>query len=176
DIRAFLKKMLSTVYVVDTYTNGEEAYRGMLSNIPDLVISDVRMPLIDGMELCQKIRRNPIIHHLPVVLLTAKSNDEDHVRGLGFGADLYITKPFNIDVLTENIASLLRNRETAGKNGLETNFHETYISKLELKSSDEKLLEKVHRIIEANIANPELSVEMLASKIGISRVHLNRKL
>lgn len=176
DIRAFLQKILSEVYVVDTYVNGEDAYKGILANVPDLIISDVMMPLVDGMMLCRKIRQNPVVHHLPVVLLTAKGSDEDQVKGLGLGADLYITKPFNIDVLMENIGSLLRNRETANKNGLEMNFQKTYISKVKLKSADEKLMEKVHRIIEANIANPQLSVEMLAGEIGISRVHLHRKL
>jgi len=176
DIRAFLQKILSQVYIVDTYINGEDAYKGILANVPDLVISDVMMPLVDGMMLCRKIRQNPVVHHLPVVLLTAKGSDEDQVKGLGLGADLYITKPFNIDILTENIGSLLRNREAAKKNGREMNFQETYISKVNLKSADEKLMEKVHRIIEANIANPQLSVEMLADEIGISRVHLHRKL
>ncbi len=176
DIREFLEKMLSSAYAVNTYKNGLEAYQGILSDAPDLVISDVMMPLMDGMMLCRKIRQNPLVHHVPVVLLTAKGSDSDQVKGLGWGADLYITKPFNMDVLSENIGSLLRNREIVGKNVRESQSRQKHISKIILKSADEKLMEKVHKLIESNIANPQLSVEMLAEEIGISRVHLHRKL
>lgn len=176
DIREFLRRELSPAYLVNTYANGEDAYKSMLNAVPDLVISDVMMPIMDGMILCKKIRENPLTHHVPIVLLTAKGEDNHQLQGLGLGADLYIVKPFNMDVLTENIKSLLRNREIVRVNEREAHLQGTYISKVNLKSSDEKLLEKVHQLIEEHIANPSLSVEMIASEIGISRVHLHRKL
>lgn len=176
DICEYLARELSPTYTVSTYANGEDAYKSILNNIPDLVISDVMMPIMDGMMLCRKIRESPLVHHVPVVLLTAKGEDDHQLQGLGLGADLYIIKPFNMDVLSENIRTLLRNREIVRKNERESQLQDTYISNIRLKSADEKLLEKVHKMIEKHMANPDLSVEMIASEIGISRVHLHRKL
>ncbi|SEL09995.1 ligand-binding sensor domain-containing protein [Olivibacter domesticus] len=176
DIREYLRKELSPTYLVNTFANGEDAYKSMLSAVPDLVISDVMMPIMDGMILCKKIRESPLVHHIPIVLLTAKSEDNHQLQGLGLGADLYIIKPFNMEVLAENIKTLLRNREIVRIDEREAQLQEAYISKVNLKSSDEKLLEKVHKLIEKHIGDPSLSVEMIASEIGISRVHLHRKL
>ncbi|MDM8174489.1 response regulator [Olivibacter sp. 47] len=135
DIREFLRRELSPAYLVNTYANGEDAYKSMLNAVPDLVISDVMMPIMDGMILCKKIRENPLTHHVPIVLLTAKGEDNHQLQGLGLGADLYIVKPFNMDVLTENIKSLLRNREIVRVNEREAHLQGTYISKVNLKSS-----------------------------------------
>ncbi|GAB4051201.1 hybrid sensor histidine kinase/response regulator transcription factor [Spirosoma litoris] len=172
----YLIDELSGEYTVFSYANGEEAYKGILKEKPDLVVSDVMMPVMDGMTLCRKMRANPLINHIPIVLLTAKTEESTNVQGLELGADAYITKPFNMDILLKTINGLIRNRQILKNNEQEQHYQEEFISKISIKASEEKLLEKVHLIINQNLANPELSVEMIAGEIGISRVHLHRKL
>ncbi|WP_240543592.1 two-component regulator propeller domain-containing protein [Spirosoma foliorum] len=176
EICNYLIDELSGEYTVFSYANGEEAYKGILKEKPDLVVSDVMMPVMDGMTLCRKMRANPLINHIPIVLLTAKTEESTNVQGLELGADAYITKPFNMDILLKTINGLIRNRQILKNNEQEQHYQEEFISKISIKASEEKLLEKVHLIINQNLANPELSVEMIASEIGISRVHLHRKL
>ncbi|GAB3949701.1 two-component regulator propeller domain-containing protein [Spirosoma harenae] len=176
EICNYLIDELSGEYTVFAYANGEEAYKGVLKEKPDLVISDVMMPVMDGMALCRKMRANPLVNHIPIVLLTAKTEESSNVRGLELGADAYITKPFNIDILLKTVNSLIRNRQILKNNEHEQQYQEEFISKISIKAAEEKLLEKVHLIINQNLANPELSVEMIAGEIGISRVHLHRKL
>ncbi|MVM28473.1 response regulator [Spirosoma sp. HMF4905] len=176
EICNYLIDELSGEYSVFAYANGEEAYKGILKEKPDLVISDVMMPVMDGMALCRKMRANPLINHIPIVLLTAKTEESSNVQGLELGADAYITKPFNMDILLKTVNGLIRNRQILKNNEHEQHYQEEFISKISIKASEEKLLEKVHLIINQNLANPELSVEMIAGEIGISRVHLHRKL
>lgn len=176
DILNYLKGELAPFYTVAAFSEGEAAYKHMQSDPPDLVVSDVMMPVLDGLSLCDRIRTNPAISHIPVVLLTAKVEDADNADGLGHGADAYLTKPFSTDVLLNTIRSIINNRELTRKNEREHRFQTDYISKVAIKSADEKLLEKVHQLIEQHIGNPLLSVEMIAGEVGISRVHLHRKL
>ncbi|MEZ0485492.1 two-component regulator propeller domain-containing protein [Fibrella aquatica] len=176
EICNYLSEELASEYTVFAYANGEEAYKGILKEKPDLVVSDVMMPVMDGMTLCRKLRANPLINHIPIILLTAKTEESSNALGLELGADAYITKPFNIDILSKTIKSLIRNRQIIRNNENEQQYQEEFISKITIKSADTKLLEKVHLLINKNIANPELSVEMIANEIGISRVHLHRKL
>ncbi|WP_257670259.1 two-component regulator propeller domain-containing protein [Parapedobacter tibetensis] len=176
EIRNYLKSEFAADYAVVAYANGEDAYRGILKEAPDLVVSDVVMPGMDGMMLCRKLKSSPLVNHVPVVLLTAKTEEMDCMEGYEYGADAYVTKPFNISVLQKNIKSLIRNREIVRNNEREHRLQDAFISKINLKSADEILLEKVHRIINNNLNNPRLSVEMISAEIGISRVHLHRKL
>lgn len=176
EICNYLIDELSGEYTVFSYANGEEAFKGILKEKPDLVISDVMMPVMDGMALCRKMRANPLVNHIPIVLLTAKTEESSNVQGLELGADAYITKPFNMDILLKTVNGLIRNRQILKNNEHEQQYQEEFISKISIKASEEKLLEKVHLIINQNLANPELSVEMIAGEIGISRVHLHRKL
>ncbi|NID12090.1 two-component regulator propeller domain-containing protein [Fibrivirga algicola] len=176
EICTYLAEELSNEYTVFAYPNGEDAYKGILKEKPDLVVSDVMMPVMDGMTLCRKLRANPLINHIPIILLTAKTEESSNALGLELGADAYITKPFNIDILLKTIKSLIKNRQLIRNNESEQQYQAEFISKITIKSADVKLLEKVHLLINKNIANPELSVEMIASEIGISRVHLHRKL
>jgi len=176
EICTFLSDELSDEYTVLTYANGEEAYKGILKEKPDLVVSDVMMPLMDGMTLCRKLRANPLVNHIPIILLTAKTEESSNALGFELGADAYITKPFNMEILSKTIRSLIRNRQIILNNEHEQQYQDEFIAKVSLKSADTKLLEKVHALISKNLANPELSVEMIASEIGISRVHLHRKL
>ncbi|WP_461091762.1 hybrid sensor histidine kinase/response regulator [Spirosoma gilvum] len=176
EICEYLFDELSGEYSVFAYANGEEAYKGILKEKPDLVVSDVMMPVMDGMALCRKMRANPLINHIPIVLLTAKTEESSNVQGLELGADAYITKPFNIDILLKTVQGLIKNRQLLKNNENEQQYQDEFISKISIKAAEEKLLEKVHLVINKNLANPELSVEMIAGEIGISRVHLHRKL
>lgn len=176
EILDYLRHELSSTYTVLCYTDGNDAYQGIMAQLPDLIISDIVMPSLDGLSLCSKIKRNSLINHIPLILLSAKTESAANIDGLESGADAYLTKPFNIDVLLNTVKSAIRNRELIKNNHREAQFEDVYISNIEIKSADEKLLEKVHLIIEENLDNPRLSVEMIASAIGISRVHLHRKL
>nr|WP_255539718.1 two-component regulator propeller domain-containing protein [Parapedobacter sp. ISTM3] len=176
DIVAYLTKSLSHAFAVSAYSDGLSAYKHILSEPPDLVISDVMMPELDGFSLCEKIRNNPNISHIPIILLTAKAQEADNLDGLERGADAYMTKPFNTELLLKAITSIIKNRELIRKSEREQRFQEEYIPALSIKSADEKLLEKIHQLIEHNLNNPLLSVEMISAEIGISRVHLHRKL
>ena len=134
------------------------------------------MPEMDGITFSRKVKQNININHIPIILLTAKSTPENKIEGLDIGADAYITKPFNTEVLKSTIMNLIENREL-----LKTKFKgqqqpEDMIQKIEMKSSDELLMERIMKIINENLSNPELSVEMLAANVGMSRVHMHRKL
>lgn len=110
EIRTYLKQELSDEYKVAICCNGKEAYDYILKEMPDLVISDIMMPEMDGLELCHKLKQNTNINHIPIVLLTAKSRVEDTLEGMDTGADAYIVKPFNTEYLKSTIANLITNR------------------------------------------------------------------
>jgi AraC-like DNA-binding protein len=132
------------------------------------------MPEMDGITLCRKIKSNVNINHIPVILLTAKSDDRDWAIGLDIDADAYIVKPFNPEILKKTVSNLLSNRER-----LKDKFHtqsEGKIEPIDLKAFDDVLMEKILKIINNNLSNPKLNVEMLGDGVGFSRVHIHRKL
>lgn len=176
NIRNYISNEFSKNYHIIESCNGKEALALILSKKPDLVISDVMMPDMDGITLCKKIKLNVNINYIPVILLTAKCRDEDNIEGLNAGADAYITKPFNIDVLHNTIDNLLKNREVLKNCFTGSQEQEERQPKFEIKNTDNKLLDRIMNVINKNISNPELSVDMIASEVGISRVHLHRKL
>lgn len=176
EIRKYLKEQLSSKYKVFTCENGLEALDFIRKTTPKLVISDVMMPEMDGFSLCKKIRQNIQLNDLPIILLTAKTMNEDYIHGLELGADAYITKPFDIRILKQSITSLLKSRQTLKNIYSGTQSLEGKIEEIKAKTPDEKLLDKVMKVINDNISNSELSVEMIAEEVGVSRVHLHRKL
>ncbi|SHF70947.1 Signal transduction histidine kinase [Bacteroides luti] len=176
EIRKYLKDELGNEFHITESCNGKEALSLILKKAPDLIISDVMMPEMDGMELCQKIKQNININHIPVILLTAKTREEDNIEGLEVGADSYITKPFSIDIVRKTIQNLIKNRECLKNNLTGKQIQEDKIDKISLKTPDEKLLERIMSVINKNISNIDFSVEILASEVGISRVHLHRKM
>ncbi len=176
EIRKYICRELASEFHTIECANGKEALAKILEKAPDLVISDVVMPEMDGITLCRKIRQNVKINHLPVILLTAKSKEEDNLEGLETGADAYISKPFNMDILRKTVVSIIRNREML-RNTFSGNQHQKdKIKTITIKSADDKLLEKVMKVINDNLSNTDLNVEMIATQVGISRVHLHRKL
>jgi signal transduction histidine kinase/ligand-binding sensor domain-containing protein/CheY-like chemotaxis protein len=176
EILDYISNELSQDYQITTCADGNQALKFALKNLPDLIVSDVVMPEMDGVTLCQKIKQNVNINHIPIVLLTGRSREEDNMEGLGIGADAYLTKPFNIEVLKKVVQNILLNRKIL-KNSYSGNQQQNgKIKDVILKSPDEILLNKALDIVNRNIGNPALNVEMLCHEIGISRVHLHRKL
>ncbi len=176
EIRGYIRDELSGDFRIQECANGREALEFVLREKPDLVISDVMMPEMDGMTLCRKLKQNINTSHIPIVLLTAKSKAEDRLEGLEIGADAYIVKPFNTELLRSTVSNLIGNRERLkGKFEGEKQVDEK-IEKIERKSNDEILMTKIMKIVNENLSNPELNVEMLAAGVGMSRVHMHRKL
>ncbi len=176
EIRKYLRQELEPYYHVDECSDGAEAHKFILTRKPDLVLTDIIMPHMDGITLCRKIKANSNVHHIPVVLVSACSKEEDILMGTESGAEAYVVKPFNIQLLISTLQSLMDNRERtkASLTGITENEHIKDLE--EIKSADELLLEKVNRIIRERISDNSFRVETLAWEIGISRVHLHRKL
>lgn len=176
EIRRYICRELSNDFYMTECSNGKEALAAILKQTPDLVISDVMMPEMDGLTLCRKIRQNVNINYLPVILLTARTREEDNLEGLETGADAYLMKPFSIELLRKTVLSLIRRREQLRNTFSGRQNQEEQISTPEIKSPDDRLMERVMRVINENLSNPALTVEMISSEVGISRVHLHRKL
>lgn len=173
DFRRFLMGCLKEHYQVFEASNGKEALEVLSQQSVQMVISDVMMPVMDGLELCHTIKTDIHFSHIPVILLTARTAEEHVLDGLREGADDYITKPFNLDILLLRIQKLLKwtrnNHEKFGK-------IEISPSEITISSLDEQLIEKAIRIVEENMDNSEFSVEELSAQIGISRSSLYKKL
>ena len=176
EIRNYLENELSSDYEVHACTNGREALGEIIRTKPDLVLSDIMMPEMDGNTLCTRLKTNPITNSIPVVLLTAKSRDEDKLEGLETGADAYIVKPFNMDILRRTIINLINKHRLLRLKYERNDNLEEQVDEIRLKSPDEKLLERIMECINKNLNNSDLSVDMIADTVGISRVHLHRKM
>ena len=176
EIRDYLTEALSNDYDITGCENGKEGLAAVLKQMPDLVISDVMMPEMDGTTLCSKIKTNNATSHIPVILLTAKSREEDQLEGLEMGADAYIVKPFNMDILRRTIVNLIHSHHTLQLKFGRNDQLEELVDDIKVKSPDEKLLERVMTAINHQLNNTELSVDKIADEVGISRVHLHRKM
>ena len=176
EIRDYLAAELGNDYEVTTCANGREGLSEVLRTIPDLVISDIMMPEMDGNALCSKIKANPSTSHIPVILLTAKSREEDQLEGLETGADAYIIKPFNMDILRRTIVNLIYSHQMLRLKYGRNDQLEQQVEEVKMKSPDEKLLERVMAAINRHLNDSDLSVDFIADEVGISRVHLHRKM
>ncbi len=178
DIRQYLASELRTMYRVTTCLNGREALEQLLADADsyDLVVSDVMMPEMDGVELCRYIRSNVLLNHLPVVLLTAKTSDEDRLKSLKVGANAFISKPFNMEILFMTIKNLIDEHDRLRSSFSGLQLPADKVDTPELQSPDQRLLQRVLKVVNDNLSNPELTTEMIADKVGLSRVHLYRKL
>ena len=169
----FIADEVNQLYNVEIAGNGAEAITLLKKHSIQLIISDVMMPVMDGLELCHAVKTDIRFSHIPVILLTARTAEEHVLGGLREGADDYITKPFNLDILLLRIQKLLQwtqsNHEKFGK-------MEVSPSEITISSLDEQLIEKAIRIVEENMDNSEFSVEELSAQIGISRSGLYKKL
>jgi len=173
DFRIFMHYSLELQYRVKLAVNGNEAWEMMQEELPDLVISDVMMPQMDGNELCRLIKQDKRIAHIPVILLTARQNTEAKLEGLQTGADDYVTKPFNMTILVLRIRKLI---ELSRYHRVTQGMIDPAPSEIVITSLDEKLIEKAIKYVEDNMSRTELSVEELSRELGMSRVHLYKKL
>ena len=176
EIRNYLVEELGQTYQVVACANGKEALTEVLRDGADMVISDVMMPEMDGNTLCAKLKMNPGTNYIPVILLTAKNRDEDKLEGLETGADAYVVKPFNMDILRRTIINLLNSHRLLRLKYERNDNLEEQVDEVKIKSPDEKLLERVMATINAHLDDSDLSVDMIADEVGISRVHLHRKM
>ena len=172
EILKLLREVFSDHYKVYTADHGRDAIQKIKKNIPDLVISDIMMPLMNGIELCQYIKQDDDLNHIPVILLTAKSQVSDRIEGLESGADAYLTKPFNINELKQTVESILNQRKKImdrfSSNVLKINNEE-------LTSADSVFIKIATEFVLNNIENENLSVNDLARHLNMSRFTLIRK-
>jgi signal transduction histidine kinase/ligand-binding sensor domain-containing protein/DNA-binding response OmpR family regulator len=174
DMRFYLKDNLKQAFHIVEAVNGKDGWQKALALHPNLIVSDVSMPEMNGIDLCNKIRHDERTAHIPVILLTAMVGDEDKLAGTASGANDYITKPFNFEILSSKITGLLQMQQTLKK---------TYQKQVDIQaqdigivSEDDKFLKKTLSCIETNITNPNFSVEELSRQMSLSRVSLYKRL
>jgi ligand-binding sensor domain-containing protein/signal transduction histidine kinase/DNA-binding response OmpR family regulator len=174
DMISFLHRQLSPLYITLTAVNGLKALEVLEREYIKLVISDIMMPQMDGMELCDRLKSDINYSHIPVILLTAKATMQSKIEGLRLGADAYIEKPFSMELLKANITNLIHSRELlklAFANSPFTSFNTVALTK-----ADEEFLKKLDGIILANYQNPEFSMDSIAEKMNMSRSSFYRKI
>lgn len=174
DIKDYLLEVLKSDYRLITAENGAEGLELTIKELPDCIITDVMMPVMNGTEMCNKIKNNDQTNHIPVIMLTAKTSIEHRIEGIQAGADSYLPKPFNIDHLKVRINKLIELRRVIKEKY--RNKEKKEESSNSIKSFDEKFLEKLETIVKEQLADTDLSVETISAKIGISRSQLQRKL
>ena len=176
EIADYIITELGNSYRFDYSPDGKEALKTLLTGHYDLVISDVMMPRMDGLTLLKRIKNNPQISQLPVILLTSKSEVEHKLKGLKQGADAYIAKPFDMEELHVRIDNLIDSvRRLRGKFSGAVS-QEQRIENIQVKGNDEALMERVMRVVNARMSDPNFNIEMLASEVGLSRAQLHRRL
>ena len=176
DIRQYERTLLQDNYIVLEASDGKEGLEIAKKEIPDLVICDVMMPVMDGLEFTEQLKTCTATSHIPVIMLTAKNHEEHRAEGYEHGADSYITKPFHSKVLLARIDNLLKQRKLL-KNLYMTSQQSTeqQIEGSQLDSRDKQFMKQLHDIIQQNLGNSEFGVEDIGKQIGLSRVQLYRK-
>jgi DNA-binding response OmpR family regulator/two-component sensor histidine kinase len=173
DVRYFIRSHFDSVYAIYEAKNGQEGWDMAIKIIPDVIISDILMPDLDGNELCKRIKKDERTSHIPVLLLTALHSKEHEIEGLSSGADDYVTKPFDISVLQTKVENMLQVRRS-----LKEKYTREIIlkpSNITIASPDEHFLQKAIKVVERNISNADLDIEQFASEVGVSRMQLYRK-
>ncbi|MDC0584356.1 response regulator [Bacteroidales bacterium] len=174
DLRLFLENKLNSIFSITTANDGKAGFTICEELMPDLIISDVMMPKMNGYELCDTIKNNEHLCHIPIILLTAKTADESKIQGYKLGADAYVNKPFNLDVLIAQIIAMLQTRENVRQKIANNPFYKN--ADITFNARDEEFLNKVTSVIESHMADPNFKVETLATSYKISQDNLNLKL
>jgi signal transduction histidine kinase/DNA-binding response OmpR family regulator/ABC-type xylose transport system substrate-binding protein len=175
DIRQYERTLLQDEYIVLEAADGKEGLSVAMKEVPDLVICDVMMPVMDGLEFTEQLKTNTATSHIPVIMLTAKNLEEHRAEGYEHGADSYITKPFHSKVLLARIENLLRQRQLLKNLYQGAQEAEKEISESHLEDRDKQFLKQLQAIIQQNLSDSEFGVEDMGQKIGLSRVQLYRK-
>ena len=172
DVRGYVKSLLDDRYAVIEAADGHAGLKKAMKYVPDAIVCDVMMPVMDGLECCRKLKTELQTSHIPVMLLTACSLDEQRIQGFKCGADSYISKPFNSKLLLVRLHNLIDNHKR-----LKQFFGDkTTLSKESVSEVDKSFVDRFRGLIEENLTDSELSVEELGSKMGLSRVQLYRKI
>jgi CheY-like chemotaxis protein len=173
DVRAFIRACLEEDYSILEAENGVKGWELAVNELPDLIITDVMMPQMDGNEFCRNLKQDERTSHIPVIMLTAKAAEDQLIEGLESGADIYLTKPFSIVVLQNYISNLLK---------LKTVLRQRYSQKIylepldvEVGTVDKKFMERLMSIIEDNLGRPDFSVPFLSKELGMSKAVLYKK-
>lgn len=172
----YIKESLMHSYRVYTCRNGSEALKMTLSHKPDIIVSDVVMPEMDGIQLVKALKGNSLVSHIPIILLSGKSKLQDRVLGMEIGADYYLPKPFYMRELKTIINNLITNRLIVKGKFSGKQEQKDKVTPVEFISSDEQFMKRVMEVVNKNLSNSEFDVEQMAREIGISRTHLHRKL
>ncbi|MGD8779586.1 MAG: ATP-binding protein [Ignavibacteria bacterium] len=174
DVRSYIKEHLEKDYNVIEAADGEEGFAKAKEVSPDLIVSDVMMPKMDGFEFCENIKKDVNTSHIPVILLTAKAGDENIIQGLETGADDYITKPFNVEILSIRIKNLIE----LGRQIQQKYQKQLFLQPAEIRvtSVDETFLKTLHELVEENLSDPEFNIENLTDKFNMSYTSLFRKI
>lgn len=174
EVRRYIISLLKDSHNIIEASNGSEAIDKAINHLPDLIISDLMMPKMDGMEMCKRIKTDFKTSHIPVIMITARAMTDDIKEGYEAGADEYIVKPFNSDLLITRVNNILQARE---------NLKEIYGKRFSLEtlgveatSIDERFMQKLYEILEKNISNPELNLDDFSRDVGMSRANLYRKI
>lgn len=174
DIRAYATALLGDEYDVMEASDGSEGLKKAVREVPDVVVCDVMMSGMDGLECCKHLKSDSLTCHIPVILLTAKTLDEHRAEGYAYGADAYLTKPFNGNVLKARIKNLITNRKLMKivfGNDAQQEPMEAVV-----QSAESLFVEKFRTIIQGNLGNSDLNVETISHEMGISRAQLYRKI
>jgi signal transduction histidine kinase/DNA-binding response OmpR family regulator len=173
ELRNYLKQELSKIYKVIAAENGQIGYELAVKKLPDLIITDVIMPVMDGLQMCKKIKGDLKTSHIPLLMLSAKAMVKDRLEGIDSGADMYLSKPFEFDILKSSLAQLITSRQIMFKK-----FYTgiTKDGKEKTTSLDNDFIQKTLHFITENINNPQLSVELLSDKVFLSRSQMYRKI
>ncbi|MCB0304751.1 MAG: response regulator [Calditrichaeota bacterium] len=174
DMRAYLKESLKTSYKILEARDGEAGLKKAVKTMPDLIISDVMMPVMNGYEMCRRLKQDERTSHIPIILLTARSDIDSRIEGLETGADDYLAKPFKVQELRIRVLNLIEIRRK-----LWEKFSQKIVvepREITRNSMDTRFLERVISSIEAHLDEPDFETKALAAELGLSRSHLNRKL
>ena len=190
DIREYIRTTFAGEYDIMESDNGREGLEMAIKYVPDIVVSDVMMPQMNGMDFCSALKQNPATCHIPVILLTAKVLDDQKIEGYEHGADSYITKPFNSKILRARIENLINSRRmtditgsaataltnaTVSKEAAPAGTADKADTAAEINDTDRKFITQLHRIVEENLTDTDFGVEEISGEVGLSRVQLYRK-
>lgn len=173
ELRSFMISLFNETYNIIETENGKEGVKKALEYVPDIIISDIMMPFISGIDVCNQLKSDEITSHIPIILLTAKSGDSNEIKGLQTGAEAYITKPFNIKKLRLTVKNLIENRRT-----LRNKFKDSFIIQPELavNTTENEFLRRLEKVIQQNITNADFKSEQFCKEMLMSRMQLHRKI
>ena len=175
DVRSYLAHELGNAYTILQAENGAEGLEMAIQQLPDLIISDVAMPVMDGLALCRSSKTNEATCQIPIILLTAMTSKEQQMEGLEMGADAYIPKPFNLDHLQTRIEKLLELRNKLRRK-YEGKLDVAQSAFSEVQNQNEKFLAKMDAYLMEHLADADLNIDQLSRDLGVSRSQLHRKM